>query len=197
MEAFWWQYECWCFTWENMKNGNSGKRGGQFAVCASNLCIFVCSGRAKRERGPLLTYQLSRTSWQKSFNNFLQFPMGHLRCDVILLRLTQYFASCFPQTLNKKNCTDIKHENCLLEPLDPIKRQQRSLNAKFPVSLACPVSRFLCERRCWLRVVLSLLFIDCQILGWSTFGKTEGEWWSAIPSISWDVSKRPFSYFPG
>ena len=79
----------------------------RWAVCASDLCIFVCSGRAKRERGPLLTHQLSRTSWQKSFNNFLQFPMGHLRCDVILLRLTQYFASCFPQTLNKKNCTDI------------------------------------------------------------------------------------------
>lgn len=71
-----------------------------------NLCIFVCSGRVKRERGPFLTHQLSRTSWQKSFNNFLQFPMGHLRCDVILLRLTQSFASCFFQTLNKKNCRD-------------------------------------------------------------------------------------------
>ena len=105
-------------------------------------------------------------------------------------------AETFLEVLTKRS----KHENCLLEPLDPIKRQQRSLNAKFPVSLACPVSRFLCERRYWLRVVLSLLFIDCRILGTtgcSAFGKNEDEWWLSIPSISWDVSKRSFtSTFP-
>lgn len=104
--------------------------------------------------------------------------MGHLRCDVILLRLNnpsrlvflkfwiRRIAETFLEVLTKRS----KHENCLLEPLDPIKRQQRSLNAKFPVSLACPVSRLLCERRYWLRVVLSLLFIDCRILGTTGWG---------------------------
>ena len=63
-------------------------------------------------------------------------------------------AQTFLATLTERS----NYENCLLELLDRIKRQQGSSNVNFGVSLARPVSRFLCERKCWLRVILSLLF---------------------------------------